>query len=86
MIHWAVTPQPPAPLTLEEHRELSREIQAIDSRLRTLSQMFLEIYGPQNRAAHAFQKAFEAAAKLTEELRAQATRDLPGYTLDGLYR
>jgi hypothetical protein len=85
MLHWNVHSFSPVPLTLEEHRELSREVLAINVRIQELAKMVVEVYGPQNQAAFTFQKTAELMARLCQDLRAQAARDLTGATTDGLY-
>jgi hypothetical protein len=70
---------------VEEHQELSREIRAMNTRLQELARMVIQVYGPQNQAAFTFQRTAESMARLCQDMRAQALRDLPGYTLDGLY-
>ena len=79
-------PQTPLPLTIEEHRELSREVCTAASRLHQLSNLVHTIYGPNNRAAFSFAKAVEAIDRLMDELHTQALRDLPGFVADDLYR
>jgi hypothetical protein len=78
--------QTPLPLTLEEHRELSREVCTAAERLHRLSNLVQAVYGPNNRAAFAFSKTVEALDHLRHELQTQALRDLPGFTMDDLYR
>ena len=54
-------------------------------RLRTLCDLVVEVYGPQNRAAFSFMKAMEALDRLCQDLETQATQDLPGHTEQKLY-
>ena len=79
-------PENSLPLTLEEHRELGREMTLIVRRMRTLCDLVVGVYGPQNPAAFNFLRAMEAFNRLNQEMQNQAARDLPGYPLDDLYR
>jgi hypothetical protein len=78
-------PQSPAPLTLEEHRELGAEMRMVNTRLRELCKVVVSVYGPNARAAFTFMKAAEQVNRLCQDLQSQAARDLPGYSTDGLY-
>ena len=78
-------PQTPIPLTLEEHRELGVELREINARLQALSQVVISVYGPQTQAAFTFQKVADQVQRLCEDMQAQATRDLPGFSVDGFY-
>lgn len=80
-----VRPLTPGPLTLEEHRELAAEMRAVNARLRELCRVVVSVYGPNTQAAFSFLKAAEQVARLCQDLQAQAARDLPGYSVDGLY-
>jgi hypothetical protein len=73
-------------LTLEEHRELSREIRAARIRMRELCSVVAGVYGPNNRAAFSFLKIADAMERLCQDLQAQVSRDYPGYDVDDLYR
>jgi len=73
------------PLTLDEHREMAREMKRSMARLRTMCDLVVSVYGPQNRAAFSFLKAMEALERLNQDLETQATVDLPGHTVNGLY-
>jgi hypothetical protein len=73
------------PLTLEEHRELGREMKKAAARLRELCGLVIEVYGPQSAAGFRFQKAMEALEHLNQELETQATRDLNGASPRSLY-
>jgi hypothetical protein len=75
-----------SPLTLEEHRELGHEITAIHSRLRELCNLIVDVYGPVNRASFSFLKTTEAMDRLCQDLQTQASKDLPGFAVDKLYR
>jgi hypothetical protein len=72
-------------LTIDEHRELGREIKAAAKRLRALCDLVVGVYGPANRAAFSFLKAMEAIEHLEQDLMTQAMRDLPGYPSNDLY-
>lgn len=73
------------PLTLDEHRELAREMRRNVERLRTMCDLVVGVYGPQNRAGFSFLKAMEALDRLNQDLETQATLDLDGYHVKGLY-
>ena len=79
-------PETSSPLTLDEHRELSREIRATRARLRELCDVVAGVYGPRNRAAFSFLKIADAMESLCQDLQAQVSRDYPGYDVDDLYR
>jgi hypothetical protein len=78
-------PETPLPLTLEEHRELARELRSHNARLRALCQMVVSVYGPNNHAAFTFQRAAEAVDRLCNDMQAQAAQDYPGYPISSLY-
>jgi hypothetical protein len=73
------------PLTLDEHRELGREVRATRARLRQLCGLVMSVYGPANTAAFAFQRAADAMDRLCGDLQAQASADHPGHPVDGFY-
>ena len=72
-------------LTIDEHRELGREMKATARRLRALCDLVIGVYGPANRAAFSFLKALEAIDRLEQDLATQAMQDLPGYPSNDLY-
>jgi hypothetical protein len=72
-------------LTIEEHRELGREMKATAQRLRALCELVITVYGPANRAAFSFLKALEATDRLEQDLATQAMQDLPGYPSNDIY-
>ena len=72
-------------LTIDEHRELGREMRAAAQRLRVLCNLVVDVYGPANRAAFSFIKAMEAIEHLEQDLATQAMQDLPGYPSNDLY-
>ena len=78
-------PQTPAPLTLEEHRELGAEMRAVNARLRELCKVVVSVYGPHTHAAFTFLKVADNLHRLCQDLQTQAARDLPGYPIDGFY-
>lgn len=78
-------PHTPNPLTLEEHRELGREMRAANLRLQELCKMVVSVYGPNNQAAFTFLKTADCMQRLCQDLQAQASADLPGFSVDGLY-
>ena len=73
------------PLTLEEHRELGREMKQTAKRLRVLCELVVGVYGPQSRAAFSFLRTMEEFERLNQDLQSQALRDLPGYPTNDLY-
>ena len=73
------------PLTIDEHRELGREMKATALRFRVLCELVLSVYGPANRASFSFLKALEAIELLEQDLATQAMQDLPGYPSNDLY-
>jgi hypothetical protein len=73
------------PLTLEEHRELSREIRAARARLRELCNVVVGVYGANNRAAFSFLKITEGMERLCQDLQAQVSQDYRGQDVDDLY-
>jgi hypothetical protein len=79
-------PQAPAPLTLEEHRELGSEMRAINARVQELCKMVTSVYGPNNQAAFTFRKVADATQRLCQDLESQAAQDLPGFSTGGFYR
>jgi hypothetical protein len=78
-------PETSTPLTLEEHRELSREVRAARARLRELCNVVVGVYGPNNRAAFSFLKITDAMERLSQDLQAQVAQDYPGSSVDDLY-
>jgi hypothetical protein len=78
-------PETSIPLTLEEHRELSREVRAARARLRELCNVVVGVYGPNNRAAFSFLKITDAMERLSQDLQAQVAQDYPGSSVDNLY-
>jgi hypothetical protein len=78
-------PQTPVPLTLEEHRELGAEMRAVHARMQELCRVVVSVYGPNNQAAFTFLKVADAMHRLCEDLQSQASTDLPGHPIDGLY-
>ena len=77
--------QTPVPLTLEEHRELGRELHAANARLQELCKVVVSVYGPNNQASFTFLKVADNLNRLCHDLQAQAAQDLPGFSVDGLY-
>ena len=78
-------PQTPVPLTFEEHTQLGRELRLTRARLHELSSVVMDAYGPRNQAAFGLQKIAEAMDRLCNDLEAQASLDLPGQHVTGLY-
>jgi hypothetical protein len=77
---------PTDPLNFEEHRDLGQELQNTRQRIARLSSMALEVYGPNNRCAFAFEKLNQALQHLIDELARQAVADCPGTSAEDLYR
>ena len=73
------------PLSLEEHRQLGNELRVTNARLRQLSALVVNVYGPNNGAAFSFQKVAEAMDRLCNELENQASRDVAGYSSESFY-
>ena len=78
-------PETSTPLTLEEHRELSREIRAARARLRELCNVVVGVYGANNRAAFSFLKITDGMDRLCQDLQAQVSQDYRGQGVDDLY-
>lgn len=78
-------PETPLPLTLDEHRELARELRSNNARMRELYELVVSVYGPNNQAAFTFQKAADAIDRLCKDMQAQAAQDYPGYPIGSLY-
>ena len=74
------------PLTYEEHRDLSRELQTTCDRLVQLGELVREIYGSDSRSAGAFGMARRAMEVLRAALGEQAAEDCPGREAQKLYR
>ena len=73
------------PLTLDEHRELGRELSAINARMRELCNLVVTVYGPHNRASFTFLKTAESMERLCQEMQTQVTLDHPGYSVEKVY-
>jgi hypothetical protein len=73
------------PLTLDEHRELGAEIRTARVRMRQLCDLVVGVYGPNTQASFTFLRAVEDLDRLSQDLRAQAGEDWPGYPMDKLY-
>lgn len=78
-------PETSNPLTLEEHRQLGREMRAANQRLHTLCDLVVSVYGPNNRAAFTFQKLAETIELVCKEMEAQADKDVPGHPGESFY-
>jgi hypothetical protein len=76
----------PLPLTLEEHRDLGREIRTTASRFRELRALVTSVYGRNSLAAFNFEKTVETLERLQDDMEAQAAQDLAGARAEGLYR
>ena len=72
-------------LTIDEHRELGREMKATVGRLRALCELVVDVYGPANRAAFSFMRAMDAIEHLEQDLATQAAQDLPGSSVNDIY-
>jgi hypothetical protein len=75
----------PISLTLDEHRELGREMKATSQRLRALCELVVSVYGRGNRTSFSFLRALEAVEHLEQDLATQAMHDLPGYPSNDIY-
>jgi len=65
---------------------MGRELQAAHARLKELYKVVVDIYGPNNHASFTFLRIVENLDRLCQDLQAQAAIDLPGFSVDGLYR
>ena len=72
-------------LTIDEHRELGREMKATVNRLRALCDLVVEVYGPANRASFSFIQVVAAIERLEQDLATQVTLDLPGSASKDFY-
>ena len=73
------------PLTLEEHRELGRELSAMNARMRELCHLVVQVYGPHNRASFTFLKTAEGMERLCQDMQTQVTLDHPGFSVEKFY-
>jgi hypothetical protein len=73
------------PLTLEEHRELGKEVGAVTARLHELCDLVSTVYGPNNQAAFTFRNVIHQLDRLCQDLQSQARKDLPGFDVEKLY-
>lgn len=60
-------------------------MRTVNARLQELCKVVVSVYGPNAQAAFTFLKVAEQVNRLCQDLQAQAARDLPGYTIDGMY-
>ena len=60
-------------------------MKATVKRLRVLSALVVDVYGPASRAAFSFVKAMETLERLEQDLATQAMHDLPGYPTNDIY-
>jgi hypothetical protein len=65
---------------------LGRELTAASRRLRSLCELVIEVYGPNNRSSFSFVKAMEALDRLKYDLQHQAMQDLPDHHDNRFYR
>jgi len=75
----------PAPLSLEEHRELASELREADVYLRELCELVAGIYGPDSRATFMFRRATDSLSRLRREMQVQASLDVPDGRADHIY-
>ncbi|HYW48147.1 MAG TPA: hypothetical protein VE959_35110 [Bryobacteraceae bacterium] len=75
----------PVPLSLEEHRELARELREAEACLRELCDLVAGVYGPDSRATFMFRRTVESLSRLRREMQVQAALDLPGGPADEIY-
>jgi len=78
--------EPPARLTFDEHRELSRELRKTHLRLLELCNLVSDVYGPANPSSVVFRGAAEAIGHLRDHLSRQAAEDWPARLAGDLYR
>ena len=78
--------EPPARLTFEEHRDLSRELRKAHLRLLELCNLVADVYGSENPASLALRTAAEAVGRSRDQLRDQAAEDWPSRLAGDLYR
>ena len=75
----------PAPLTLEEHRDLGDELRRMHARLRELARLITAVYGPGHQAAYDFRRTTESLQRLCCDMEMQAQADWPGLQATGIY-
>ncbi len=75
----------PEPLTLEEHRQLARELRLTSARIRELCELVVSIYGTESRAAFSFSRAAESVERLRHEMQTQASLDWPEASQEKIY-
>jgi hypothetical protein len=80
-----MSPEPLNSLTVEEHRELGREMSATNARLRELCHLVVSVYGPRNLAAFNALKATAAMERLCRDLQTQVAVDYPGLATEKFY-
>jgi hypothetical protein len=78
-------PDHQAPLTLDEHREMSRELRRTNGRLRELHGVVTAIYGKGHQAASSFAHVVESMDRLCKDMQSQVERDYPGIRTNDLY-
>lgn len=78
-------PDTNAPLTFEEHHELSGQLREANARLNELCTMVTGIYGPHNRASFTFLKLVSLIDHLMLDLQTQVQDDCPRHHTNGLY-
>ena len=77
--------EPPARLSFDEHRDLSRELRKTHLRLLELCNLAADVYGSTNPSSVAFRGAAEAVGKLRDHMRGQAAEDWPSRFAGDLY-
>jgi hypothetical protein len=75
----------PEPLTLEEHRQLARELRLTSARLHELCSLVVSLYGSESRAAFTFSRAAESVDRLRHEMQTQAAVDWPEAVHEHIY-
>ena len=78
--------EPPARLTFEEHRDLSRELRKTHLCLLELCNLVADVYGSENPASLALRTAAEAVGRSRDQLRDRAADDWPSRLAGDLYR
>ncbi len=73
------------PLTVEEHRELARELRVTSARLHQLCELVVTVYGSESRAAFTFSRAVDSVDRLRHEMQTQVALDCPEAAKDHIY-
>jgi len=82
----SIETEPPARLSFDEHRDLSRELRKTHLRLLELCNLIADVYGAGNPSSVAFRGAAETIGQLRDHLGRQAAEDWPARLAGDLYR